>query len=204
MAPRLDVPEGASPIGDSSGLIPEGVVTYADLCAVEAENILQAINKHLRQRKNPGRAWFTEEYLRKVHRDMFGDVWKWAGSYRESQCNIGVQPYQIREEIRKLCGDIQYWHSLKEHSMPVLERAVRVHHRLAWIHAFPNGNGRHARMTADIFLHSYGHLLPIWPSSDISAPGDTRAHYLAALRSADGGDFKPLMTYTLRHLPPGA
>lgn len=194
------MPSGASPIEDASGLIAEGIVNYADLCAAEAENILQAVNLHLKRRKNPNRAWLTEEYLCKVHRDMFRDVWKWTGSYRRSEYNIGVPPHQIREEIGKFCEDVRCWDSQKENSMSVLERAVRVHHRLAWIHPFPNGNGRHARLMADIYLHSNSHPVPTWPSLDISKEGQARKRYLQAVRKADNGDFKLLLEYTAHYL----
>lgn len=192
---------GTTPIDDISGLIPPGIRNYSDLSAAEAENIIGAWNKHLRRRHNPSRPWFTETFLRKVHTDMFAKVWSWAGHYRKSEYNIGVAVHKIREEIYKLCEDLKYWNSLKKNKMPILERAVRIHHRLAWVHPFPNGNGRHARMIADIYLFSNRHPLPLWPISKLSAQGRSRKDYLNALRSADKGDFHALMEYTIRFLP---
>ncbi len=200
--PRFRVPEGATPILDASGLIAGGILTYADLCVAEAENILKAMNTHLKRRKNPLKGWFTEEYFRKVHRDMFEDVWDWAGQYRKTQTNVGVGVPVIREEIAKLCQDVAFWDSQKN-PMSVLERAARLHHRVAWIHPFPNGNGRHARLLADIYLHSHGHPLPNWPQSDLAVNGATRSDYLQAMREADHGDFEPLMAITKRCLPRG-
>lgn len=200
MRSQFQVPEGASPIEDASGLILK-IWTYDDLCAAEAENILQAVNIHLKRRKEPSRMWFTEKYIRKVHYDMFESVWKWAGVYRESSYTIGILPSQIRDEIAKLCGDVRYWTTQKANPMSVLESAVRIHHRLAWIHPFQNGNGRHARLMADIYLHAHGFSLPIWPSSDISKEGRTRKQYLQAIRRADNGDFRLLLEYTARYLP---
>lgn len=192
------VPFGATPIEDASGLIPDDVLNYADLCAVEAENIFQAVNKHLTRRKNSKRLWFTEEYMRKVHRDMFGSVWDWAGTYRKSDYNLGVQAHKIQEEIGKLCDDIRYWGSQRQSPIPILEQAVRIHHRLSWIHPFPNGNGRHARMMADIYLFSHHQPLPTWPSSDMAK--SSRKRYLESLRKADAGNFKPLIAYTVQYL----
>lgn len=118
-----------------------------------------------------------------------------------SNYNIGVDVHKIREEIGKLCADVRYWNSRKVNPMSVLERAVRVRHRLSWIHPFPNGNGRHARMMVDIYLYSHRHPLSIRPSFDISIEGNARARYFAALRRADGGDFRQLVNYTVQYLP---
>ncbi|MBI5630078.1 MAG: mobile mystery protein B [Elusimicrobia bacterium] len=198
---RFDTPEGATPIEDASGLLVEGVVTYADLSEKETENIIRAVDEHLRLRKRRMDVWLTEDYVRLVHRDMFDRVWEWAGRYRDAELNIGVAASRVREEIAKLCQDVAFWDGQKENPLPVLERAVRLHHRLAWIHPFPNGNGRHARLMSDIYLRVYRHKLPDWPSSALGGPGDLRAAYLDALRKADSGDFGSLVEYTKRFLP---
>ncbi|MBI4371338.1 MAG: mobile mystery protein B [Elusimicrobia bacterium] len=198
---RFDAPEGATPIEDASGLLVEEVLNHAALNAVETENIVRAVNEHLRPRKRRGAAWLTEDYVRRVHRDMFDSVWEWAGRYRDAELNIGVSKSRIREEVAKLCQDVAFWDGQKENPLPVLERAVRLHHRLSWIHPFPNGNGRHARLMSDIYLHVNGCKLPEWPSSALGGPGDVRAAYLDALRKADGGGFGPLVAYTKRFLP---
>ena len=196
---KFKVPEGATPIEDISDLVPGGLLTYQDLCAAEAENILKAVNLHLKRRKNPKKNWLTEEYIRKVHRDMFKSVWRWAGTYRKSELNIGVPAHSVREEIAKLSQDAAFWSSEKA-NMPVLERAIRIHHRLTWIHPFSNGNGRHARMISDIYLYAHDHPRPIWSETSLSAPGETRSQYLKAVREADRGNFKPLIEITSRNI----
>lgn len=198
---RFDTPEGATPIEDASGLLVEGVVTYADLSEKETENIIRAVNEHLRPRKRHAAVWLTEEYVRLVHRDMFDRVWQWAGRYRDAELNIGVAAHSIRDEVGKLCQDVAFWDGQKENSLPVLERAVRLHHRLSWIHCFPNGNGRHARLMSDIYLRVHRHKLPDWPSSALGGPGDVRGAYLDALKKADRGDFGSLVEYAKRFLP---
>lgn len=196
----FESPEGATPI-DADGLIPEAIATYGDLCAVEAENILAAADRHLSRRKNADASWLDEPYLRGLHADMFGEVWTWAGKYRQVALNIGVAPHAVPEEIGKLLGDFRHWHGLRSAEMPVLERAARLHHRLSWIHPFRNGNGRHARMAADVYLHSQRHPLPDWPGEELAATNETRRRYLAALRAADAGDFGPLLALIGSLLP---
>ncbi|MBI5595172.1 MAG: mobile mystery protein B [Elusimicrobia bacterium] len=198
---RFDVPEGATPIEEASGLLLDGVLTYGDLNAAETENILAAVNKHLRSGKRRAPAWLREEYVRRVHRDMFDGVWDWAGRYRDSALTIGIDASLIREEVEKLCRDVAFWDAQEHDALQILERAARLHHRLAWIHPFSNGNGRHARLMADIYLFVKGHPLPVWPSGAMSGAGEARTAYLEALRRADGGDFGPLVAYTVRFLP---
>lgn len=198
---RFDTPQGATPIEDASGLLVEGVVTYAALNVRETENIVRAVKEHMRPRKRRPAVWLTEEYARHVHRDMFDRVWEWAGRYRDAELNIGVPASRVREEVAKLCQDVAFWDDQKENPMFVLERAVRLHHRLSWIHPFPNGNGRHARLVADIYLHVHRHKLPDWPSSAMGGAGNARKAYLEALKKADGGDFCPLVEYTEKFLP---
>lgn len=195
---RFDAPAGATPIEDASGLLVEGVFTYSALNAVESENILKAANAHLSRRKRRGPAWLTEEYVRRVHRDMFGEVWDWAGRYRDGALNIGAPASRIREEVAKLCHDVAFWDEQKDNPMPILERAARLHHRFAWIHPFQNGNGRHARLMADIYLYINGHKLPLWPIAAMGGAGDVRRDYLNALKKSDAGDFAPLVDYTKR------
>lgn len=199
---KLEGPEGATPI-DAEGLIPEAIATYGDLCAVEAENILSAAGRHLYRRKNLDAAWLDEPFLRRLHADMFGAVWTWAGTYRRIELNIGVAPYRVPEEIGRLLGDFRHWHALTPGEMPVLERAARLHHRLSWIHPFRNGNGRHARMAADVYLHSQRHPLPDWPAEELAATNDIRRRYLAALQAADQGDFGLLIALMGSLLPSG-
>lgn len=195
---RFDTPEGATPIEDASGLLVEGVYTYAALNAVEAENVLRAVNVHLRPKKEKNGPWLTEDYVRRIHKDMFGQVWEWAGRYRDGALNIGVPASRIREEVAKLCQDVAYWDG--QGTMPLIERVARLHHRFAWIHPFQNGNGRHARMMADIYFQVNGRELPVWPSASIGAAGDERTKYIQVLKKADDGDFQPLVEYTEKFL----
>jgi Fic-DOC domain mobile mystery protein B len=192
-------PEGATPF-DADGLRLPHARTLQQIHEAEAENILIAYRKYLRRRSNPGRAWLTEEFIRRAHRDMFGAVWEWAGRYRDIELTIGVSAHRIREEIAKLCDDRLYWD--RDGSLPVLERAVRLHARLAWIHPFRNGNGRHARLITDVYLRSHKHPLPEWPHSELMKEGEPRGDYLAAIRQADLGHFEPLIEFTKRFIIP--
>jgi Fic-DOC domain mobile mystery protein B len=124
---------------------------------------------------------------------MFSAVWVWAGQVRRTDKNIGVDKFTIRTEVRKLVDDARYWRD-NDVFVPD-EHAVRFHHRLVWIHPFPNGNGRHARMMADLIVQQ-ADLTPFsWGGASLIATSELRTAYISALRKADQGDITPLMEF---------
>jgi len=124
---------------------------------------------------------------------MFGGVWTWAGLYRRTNTNSGVDHPAIAEEIARLVADARYW--LDEKPFPDDEAAVRFHHRLVWVHPFPNGNGRHARLAADLLVAAHGGTSLTWGSRLADDGEKARAEYVAALREADDGDMTRLLAF---------
>jgi Fic-DOC domain mobile mystery protein B len=187
--PVLTTIKGATPIDDISGLkIP--VYSQAELHAAEAKNIARAVVKYLSKKPSARTAPFNWKWLCKLHGEMFGEVWEWAGKIRTGgTLNIGVATHQIAEELHKLLGDLRYW---EKSDMTLAEQAARLHHRAVWIHPFPNGNGRWARLLADIWLKQHGEYFPVWPS-DVNQESVIREHYITALRHADQGDISALL-----------
>ncbi|MGH9895367.1 MAG: mobile mystery protein B, partial [bacterium] len=120
-------------------------------------------------------------------------VWRWAGQFRTTDRNIGVEPWNIRPQLRVLLDDARYWVEHDTYSPD--EIAVRFHHRLVWIHPFPNGNGRHARLMADLFAEQHGRPRFTWGSSNLAAQGAVRQQYIAALQQADQQNVEPLLQF---------
>ncbi len=81
---------------------------------------------------------------------MFSNVWSWAGEFRQSNKNIGIDFFNISVELKNLLDDCFYWHEKSIFSDK--EIAIRLKHRIVKIHCFPNGNGRHSRLLADLFM----------------------------------------------------
>ena len=190
-------PVDATPGGDTSGLILVHLTTQADRNAAETEAISRAYDKYVfrARRKKRGTEWLTDDFIRKVHADMFGTIWDWAGKYRQETFNIGVEPHLIREQIKLLTEDFLSWNDMQS-TMPVIEVAARVQNRLTKIHPFRNGNGRHARLISDIFLHSRQHPLPQWPQIQLMAQGnEIREQYIRAMKKADQGDISDLIQF---------
>ncbi|MGH2347118.1 MAG: mobile mystery protein B, partial [Chloroflexota bacterium] len=173
----------------AAGLIPD-LSTQADLNEFEALNILQAARWTARSRML--RQVFPDiQTLRELHRRMFNQTWKWAGEFRRSDTNIGVPWPRIGTDLRMLCDDLRYQTEHAVYDWP--ERAVRFHHRLVSIHPFPNGNGRHARLAADILLIRYRQPRFTWGAKNLIADGSVRREYITALREADAADIARLM-----------
>lgn len=168
--------------------------TRAQLNAVERINIhaarLWAMKKSVLRRPD----LLTDAFARELHRRMFNQVWKWAGTYRLTDRNLGWEWHRIPEGMRVLLADASYW---REHqTYPLGEIAVRLHHRMVLIHPWPNGNGRHARLLADIVVAAHAGPVLTWgANSDLTNPGEIRQRYIRALQAADGNDCAPLLAF---------
>jgi Fic-DOC domain mobile mystery protein B len=171
---------------DLEGLIPSYIALRSELNEAEQNNILEAEGWAFSHRRNV----LDEAFLGRLHVKMFAAVWRWAGQYRTRDTNIGVPHYQIRQDLQQLIGDTQYW--VDRDTFEADEIAVRFHHRLVLIHPYPNGNGRHARLAADILLVSSNQERFTWGRRDLIDRGETRDRYIAALVAADRHDLAPL------------
>lgn len=188
---EYNYPEGATPLEqeESLGLIPQHITTHDRLNDWEQKNILEG-ERWARKKKEI----LSVEFIKKLHEHMFNHTWKWAGKFRQSGKNIGIDWHMIPMELKKLCDDVSY--QLEHHSFSDDEIAVRLHHRLVWIHPFPNGNGRHARLMADLLAIKLGHPRFSWGlRQDLSKVTPIRKQYIEALRLADRGDYSKLMTF---------
>ncbi|MBN2456315.1 MAG: mobile mystery protein B [Sedimentisphaerales bacterium] len=186
-------PQGTAPLNkdDIEGLLPIHITTRAELDRWEQDNINEAL-AWLENRKP--KDILNETFMKLLHRKMFGNVWKWAGKFRQSNKNIGVDWYQIPVELKKLCDDVEYWINNKSFSED--EIAARFHHRLVSIHLFPNGNGRHARLIADILMENvFGRHSFTWGNANLVTSGDDRDRYMKSLYAADKGDYTGLLEF---------
>jgi Fic-DOC domain mobile mystery protein B len=187
---------GETPIDDRSGLKVEGITTRAELNQVEAENIRKAVVKYLAGKPSRRTARFDLEWALRLHREMLGDVWAWAGGVRITVTNIGVAPQQIRIALQSLMDDLAHW---QVQGIDLLEQAVWLHHRAVRIHPFENGNGRWARLLANIWLKLHDHPPTEWPEATVGTESVIRAEYIAAIKRADDGDYGPLLDLHQRY-----
>lgn len=171
-------------------LIPTYITLRSELNEAEQINIAQANRWLGRMRK---RDMLDDAFLRDLHKRMFGEVWKWAGQYRLTPRNIGIEAYRISMEVRTLVDDVRFWVANATYAPD--EIAVRFSHRLVSIHPFPNGNGRHSRMAGDLLAMQLGQPRFTWGSVNLVDAGQTRKAYVAALQAADAGDTDLLLAF---------
>ena len=189
--PLVPQDDGSTPLTDEEleGLIPSYITLRRELNEAEQANILEA--EEWTASRNNG--VLSPEFLNTLHKRMFGNVWKWAGKYRRSGKNIGVDAYRIATDVRQLTDDCAFW--IENGTYEADEIAARFHHRLVFIHPYVNGNGRHARLAADLLLRSLDRPRFTWGSTNLTDPGTTRSRYIVALRAADGHDHGPLLRF---------
>ncbi|MCY4532805.1 MAG: mobile mystery protein B [Gammaproteobacteria bacterium] len=190
----MDYLDGATPLDpdEMEGLRFKHISTRGELDQLEQAGITEGM-KWLDKQKNPD--VLTEGFVCDLHKRLFGDVWKWAGSFRKTEKNIGIDPYRIAAQLRQLLDDVSYW--VKNDTYPPRELAARFHHKLVYIHPFQNGNGRHARIMADaVLIRLLDEPAIDWAGGyKLERMNERRDKYIAALRAADGHDYSELLKF---------
>ncbi len=191
MSDRFQEPDDATPLTpeERRELIPAYITYRSELNEAEQDNIARAQDWALGRRRD----LLTEKFIKGLHRHMLGDVWRWAGKFRTSERNLGIAHHEIPVTLRQLLDDARAWSEHMAYAPD--EIAVRFHHRLVHIHAFPNGNGRHARLMADLLIMSLGRERFSWGSASLQDAGLTRRRYISALQAADNHDIGPLVAF---------
>jgi Fic-DOC domain mobile mystery protein B len=193
VAVKLDEHDGQTPHDpdERAGLKPDHLTTMAELNDWEQENILRAV-QWVKKVRSPD--VLSEGFCRTLHRKMFDQTWDWAGTFRRTDKNIGCDWTQIGMRLEQVLGNTRWW--VNNATFGTDEIAARFHRDLVWVHPFPNGNGRHARMMADALLNRMGQRQFTWGSAgNLVAVIEARTRYLAALRVADHGDYGPLLAF---------
>ena len=189
--PLIEEDDGSTPLTEEEReqLIPSYITLKRELNEAEQANILEAESWAFDRKRDV----LNEKFLTDLHNRMFGRVWRWAGSYRHSQKNVGIDAYRIPIDLRQLIEDCRYW--IEHETYNPDEIATRFHHRLVAIHPFPNGNGRHARLATDLLLTKQGQERFSWGRVNLVDASETRDTYINALRAADRHDYAPLLAF---------
>lgn len=178
---------------EKEGLKIKTITTHKELDEYEQLNIEKALEWTI-TKKLPANKILSEGFIASLHKKMLGDVWKWAGEFRRTEKNIGVDWINIGIDLRVLLDDTKWW--IENEIFPPDELAIRFKHRLVSIHCFPNGNGRHARLMADLIIEMYYGEQPFsWGRISLVKASETRQNYIEALREADRGNIHPLRKF---------
>lgn len=192
MSDLFDQPDdAATPLtaDEKNGLKPAHIATRGQLNIAEQENVARG-QEWASRRRQPV---LSERFVTELHRHMFDDVWRWAGRFRSTERNIGIESWKIPAELRTLIDDTKAQIEAKAYSPD--EIAIRFHHRLVFIHPFPNGNGRHARLMAELLIEELGGERFTWGRASLGDGSEVRGRYIAALKAADNHDIGPLLAF---------
>lgn len=195
MGLKLEYINGQTPINEEEkeGLRIETISTQKELDEFEQLNIEEALQWVFTKKFKPQQV-FTEKFICNLHKRMYGNVWSWAGKFRKTEKNIGVKSYLIPMQLKNLCDDSLFWIENKTYTSK--EIAIRFKHRLVSIHCFPNGNGRHSRLMADILIEKiFGNTPFSWGAENLSKDSNTRKAYLKAIKEADNNKYQPLLDF---------
>lgn len=181
--------DGETPI-DPSRLRDKSIRNRKQLNDADAEEIRQVVVKYLAATPSPKLAPFDYAWIVGLHKEMFGRIWEFGGEPRAVNLNLGVEWTQVQTQLMQLVGDLEFWS--QESDMPLIDQAARLHYHAVHIHPFENGNGRWARMLADIWLRRNGSAPIRWPA-DVAVESSIRAEYLEALQHVDQGNWDPFL-----------
>ena len=195
MGLEFDYKDGQTPLDDDEkeGLKIKSITTQGELDEFEQLNIEKAVEWTIHTKLRPEKI-LTEKFIKDLHKRMYSDVWKWAGEFRKTEKNIGIPWTKIGIELKILLDDSKYW--IDNKTFPPEEIAIRFKHRIVSIHCFPNGNGRHSRMMADIIMESiFGEEIFSWHQSNMGKANETRKKYISSLKEADNGNYNNLIEF---------
>lgn len=191
----LEYINGQTPLDEEEkqGLLIPTIANRGELDEFEQQNIEEAIQWVL-TRSLKTDIILTEKFVRNLHKRMYGNVWSWAGNFRKTDKNLGINKWQISTELKVLLEDTLYW--IEHETFTPDEIAVRFKHRIVSIHCFSNGNGRHSRLMADIIVNKI-YKLPVfsWGADNLVKKSNTRTNYLNAIKTADKDNYTPLISF---------
>jgi Fic-DOC domain mobile mystery protein B len=187
--------DGQTPLSEEEleGLRISSITTREELDEFEQLNIEKAIQWTIGKKIKP-EDLLSEKFIKDLHKRMYGEVWRWAGSFRNSEKNLGIKSFLIPVQLKQLLEDATNWYENK--IFPPDEMAIRFKHELVSIHCFPNGNGRHSRLMADLIMEKiYGEPILTWGRSNLVKSNDKRKAYIQAIKMADNHNLQPLISF---------
>ena len=195
MGLEINYLDGQTPLSDEEldGLKILSISTREELDEFEQFNIEKAIQWTFGKKIQP-KDLLSEKFIKDLHKRMYGEVWKWAGSFRTSEKNLGIKSYLIPVQLKQLLDDAMYWYENQIYSPD--EVAVRFKHQLVSIHCFANGNGRHSRLMADLIMEKLDkEPILTWGGSSLVKSNEKRKEYINAIKIADRHDLSQLIMF---------
>lgn len=162
--------------------------TRGELNIAEAKGIDTATFKYLKsKRKLKPNNLLKDSFAKRFHKELFGEVWDWAGKYRKVATMPGIDWHQIPVQLNQLMQNtstqISFLHDQSD-STKKEKLVAEFAYKLVWIHPFRNGNGRWSRAYADLLSDSLDIERFSWGSS-IASEHERHLYMVNALGTAD-------------------
>ena len=103
MTRRRSAPE------ERDALLQTWITDRSDLNEAEQENIVKGAAWARRRRRSRPIDLLNDDFAKTLHKQMFGEVWKWAGTYRQTERNIGIEAFRVPAEMPAMFDDVRYW-----------------------------------------------------------------------------------------------
>ena len=176
-----------------------GLTTPQEIAEAEFEGFTEAeiiLTEELEQTTR-----FNVAYIQRIHAIALVRLYAFAGKWRDVNLSKGgftfaaarFLPETMRAFDRDVLGALIY----SSDREPLIADIAKVHAELLFIHPFREGNGRTARVLANLMARRAGHAPPDW-----SLMGDDEFDaYVKAVQAAAGQDYAP-MAQLIRALLP--
>lgn len=125
---------------------------------------------------------FDSRLILDLHHIVFGNLYLWAGKWRNVVTNIGIDVGKIPYAIAEYADHVNYMKNAAMDREGLVNCLFYTHHRYTQIHPFNNGNGRTARLITDLVANMNGYQnIQLY----VRDAGAERENYKAALKAAD-------------------
>ncbi len=102
MTDLFQEPDDATPLDPAqrAALLQTWITTRNDLNEAEQENIVKGAAWARRRRGAKPADMLNNDYVKTLHKQMFGEVWKWGGTYRQNELNMASLRISSRPRCR--------------------------------------------------------------------------------------------------------
>jgi cell filamentation protein len=170
----------------------QGLTSIRERDRAEAEAYVYALKEYVSLFSRDRR--FSEKDLRRMHEIWLGDIYAWAGKYRQVNISKGGFTFAVASQIPKLMHELEkgplriHTPCLFTEESDVVEALAVVHTELVLIHPFREGNGRIARMLATVMAVQAG-----YPPLDFGGiRGKKKQAYFAAIQAGVDRNYEPM------------
>jgi cell filamentation protein len=137
---------------------------------------------------------FTATDIREIHRLWLGEIYEWAGEYRQVNVSKGEFPFAAAVRVPDLMAGfernvlVRYTPCSFKDRAAVVRALAETHVELVLIHPFREGNGRAARILSILMALQSG--LP--PLNFSSIAEEKKQEYFAAVQAGLDNNYAPM------------